>query len=295
MRVTLAAYAKINLDLRVLERRPDGYHDLRTLFQELDLHDTITVSPAPGPLQLAGDAERMPLDRTNLAWRAAAALWRVAGHAGDPEGVQIRIRKRIPARAGLGGGSSDAAATLLALNRVWRLALSRSALAAIAADLGADIPFFLTGGAALGLGRGEVLYPLLDLPATAVVVVLPAFGVATADAYRWLADDRARKPRPPQLEPTRGRLGWLALGTCQNDFEPVVEARYPEIRVIRQELLANGARLARLSGSGSAVFGLFASSRDASRASRALKREGREVLVTRTHPRSAAARRALRS
>ena len=291
MRVTIAARAKINLDLRVLERRADGYHELQTIFQELELHDTVSVERAPGPFRLAGEPGRMPLDRSNLAWRAAAALWRVAGRPGEPEGARIRIRKRIPLQAGLGGGSTDAAAALLGLNRVWRLALTRPALAAVGAEIGADIPFFLIGGAAMGLERGEALYPLVDLPPTPVVLVVPPFGVPTGDAYEWLAEERARASQLPAPVPAPGRAGWLTLGTCQNDFEAVVERRHPEIRTLREALSHHGARLARLSGSGSAVFGLFGSSRQAALAARHLAGDGRTVFRTRTSPRRASARR----
>ena len=121
MRLTLRASAKINVDLRIGARRSDGYHDLQTVLQALDLHDTVTIESRRGPFALDGDAASMPLDESNLVWRAASALWRAAGKPGDPGGVRVRVTKRIPSRAGLGGGSSDAAAALVGLSRVWRL------------------------------------------------------------------------------------------------------------------------------------------------------------------------------
>src|SRR4029079_4602608 len=160
-RVRLRAHAKINLDLRILGVRPDGYHELRTIFQTIALHDVVTVESRRGAFELDGDAALMPLDRTNLAWRAADLLWRAAGKRGSPSGARIVIDKRIPSQAGLGGGSSDAAASLVGLNRVWRLGLSQARLMAIGAALGADVPFFIARGTAFGLGRGYETYPLV--------------------------------------------------------------------------------------------------------------------------------------
>ena len=182
----IQARAKINLDLRVLGTRPDGYHELRTIFQTLDLHDTVTVARVRGALRLRGDASRMPLDRTNLAWRAAEALWQGSGRTGEQHGVEIHIVKRIPSAAGLGGGSSDAAAVLTALNEIWKLRMPVADLHGVAASLGADVPFFLVGGTALGLGRGDEIFPLADLPVSPVVVAWPDEGVSSADAYSWL-------------------------------------------------------------------------------------------------------------
>ena len=280
-RVRVRAHAKINLDLRVLGRRADGYHELRTIFQTLDLHDVLTVSRARGPFRLTGEGEPMPLDRTNLVWRAAEVLWRAAGRAGAPAGAQVHVDKRIPARAGLGGGSSDAAAALRALCRVWGVRLPLPDLVRLAAELGADVPFFLLGGTALGLGRGEELFPLPDLPRRAVVIARPAFGVETAAAYGWLAADRQGQPRPPGLAPD-----WLdltaGLGDCLNDLERPVERRHPGIGALRRQLDEAGAELARMSGSGSAVFGVFRARAAASRALRALRRGGVDAILTAT-------------
>ena len=165
-RVRLRAHAKINLDLRILGVRPDGYHELRTIFQTIALHDVVTVESRARRVR-AGGRRRVDAARPARTSRGArqTRLWRAAGKRGSPSGARIVIDKRIPSQAGLGGGSSDAAASLVGLNRVWRLGLSRARLMAIAATLGADVPFFLVGGTALGLGRGDEIYPLADLPA----------------------------------------------------------------------------------------------------------------------------------
>jgi 4-diphosphocytidyl-2-C-methyl-D-erythritol kinase len=276
MRLTLRASAKINLDLRVGARRPDGYHELHTILQTIDLHDTVTVESRRGPWALEGDPAVMPLDHTNLVWRAAAALWRAAGKSGEPHGVRVRVTKRIPAQAGLGGGSSDAAAAMVGLSRAWRLRLSPREIISVAATVGSDVPFFLIGGTALGLGRGEHVYPLVNRPRRHVVLVLPRFGVSTADAYGWLADQRDQDTGPWTLDPDG----------CRNDLEAPVERRHPAIGAIRRRLTKAGAELARMSGSGSAVFGLFSAQRAASAAAAGLARDGHRVVLTRTRPRN---------
>ena len=278
MRVTLRAHAKLNLDLRVGGRRADGYHELRTIFQTVALHDTLVIESTPRkPFTIAGDASAMPLGEDNLAWRAAATLWRAIGRAGPPMGARMTIRKRIPAQAGLGGGSSDAAATLAGLNRLWREPIAPPALVSLAATLGADVPFFLVGGSALGLGRGDEVYPLIDLPSHDVVIVRPPFGVSTKDAYAWLADARSTPPgKDVALGAKRSDEGFA------NDFERVVEAHHPEIQEIRQRLQRLGAKIARMSGSGSAVFGLFETAAGARRAEAKLRRPEWTVIRTRT-------------
>ena len=285
---TLRACAKINVDLRVLDRRPDGYHEVHTVLQTLELHDTLRIDAARGPFRLEGDARVMPLDPSNLVWRAAEALWRAAGRSGPARGARVRVVKRIPAQAGLGGGSSDAAATLVGLAALWRLRMRREEIAAVAATLGADVPFFLYGGTALGLGTGERVFPLADLPRRYVVLAQPSIGVSTADAYRWLSEARAQDTAP------RAPASWdpLPAGGA-NDFEPVVERRHPEIAAARQLLEGAGAETARMSGSGSAVFGLFPGLRPARRAAAALDSAGYRVVLTSTRRRSPIERRRL--
>jgi 4-diphosphocytidyl-2-C-methyl-D-erythritol kinase len=192
--ITIDAHAKINLSLRVGDKRADGFHDVRTILQSIELADRVICEPSRGPFEIVCSTPGVPADRTNLVWTAAQRLWEAAARKDELRGVRITLDKRIPAKAGLGGGSSDAAATLVALRRLWKLPVTDQALYAIAAKLGSDVPYFLIGGTALGLGRGEDVYPLDDLPRLWVVLIFPPFGIATADAYRWLDDMREKEP-----------------------------------------------------------------------------------------------------
>jgi 4-diphosphocytidyl-2-C-methyl-D-erythritol kinase len=224
----------------------------------------------------------VPTDRRNLVWKAASLLWRTAERGrGEPRGVSVTLEKRIPAEAGLGGGSADAAVTLLALNRLWKLGLDSVALARIGARLGADVPFFLVGGTALGLGRGDDIYPLSDLPKVYVVLIKPGFGVSTVEAYRWYDEEPKRLRRE-----TAGRLqpdGWPAWAAAlRNDLEAPVVRHHPTISRICQTLVDAGAVKAAMSGSGSAVYGLFERADAARRTARDLARPGWTVLATRT-------------
>lgn len=282
MTLTVRAHGKINLDLRILGRRPDGYHELRTVFQTLALHDVLVFRPRPGPFVLRCRNVDLAADATNLVWRAAAAVWRAAGRPGEPAGVSITLTKRIPVGAGLGGGSSDAAATLLALNRLWRLGLPFAALYREAATLGADVPALLVGGTVLGLGRGDEVYPLIDAPPFFVVLLLDATRVATADAYRWWDEDRNETPARPVEKAPLGPWWPGSAVAVTNDFEPVVGRRMPAVLAAKRALLDAGAAAAALAGSGSAVFGLFRTRSSATRAARVLQGAGGMVLVTRT-------------
>ena len=288
--VTIKAFAKINLTLQALGKRQDGFHDVRTVLQTIDLSDRMVCVSRRGPLRLRCRAEGVPADHTNLVWRAVAALWRAAGRSGEPRDLEIAVTKRIPVGAGLGGGSSDAAATLAALTRLWNLDLSRQALARVAAALGSDVPFFLWGGAALGLGRGDEIYPLADLPRWWVVIVTPPFGISTAEAYGWI-DARAAgdgATADPRLINT-----WLAsVPVLGNDFEAPVTRRHPEIAQVVVALRQQGALLAAMSGSGSAIFGLFASRQSLNLARRRLRvRPGWGVRMARLLSRDEFARR----
>jgi 4-diphosphocytidyl-2-C-methyl-D-erythritol kinase len=291
--LTIDAFAKINLTLSVLGARADGLHEVRTVLQTIDLSDRLTFALRPGPFVLRCGARGVPTDRSNLVWRAAEALWRAAGRSGDPRDLLVTLDKRIPARAGLGGGSSDAAATLVALDRLWRLGLSREALTPVAAALGADVPFFLWGGAALGLGRGDDVYPLPDLPAWWALVVVPPFGVLTADAYGWL-DRQAVTAGPAPARDRRLARTWLArLPAAGNDLEGPVSRHHPEIAATVARLRGQGALLSAMSGSGSALFGLF-STRAAADAARLRLRPGAgwRRHVARLLPRATCERRA---
>lgn len=290
LKLTVRAHAKVNLDLRVLGVRADGYHELRTVFQTIELHDTLVCSEKPGPFTLKCRNPGVPLDAGNLVWRAAAALWTALGRTGEIRDAVVQIDKKIPVEAGLGGGSSDAAAALIALGRLWGGA-PVTLLREVGATIGADVPFFLSGGTALGLGRGEEIYPLVDLPPHYVVIVRPPFGVSTAEAYAWYDEDRAaglRENREFQTLP----VPWPSRAAQMvNDLEPPVLRRHQEIGALKLQLREAGATAAAMSGSGSAVFGLFRSRLAAERAVKPLSRNGARALVTRTLTRAEHERR----
>jgi 4-diphosphocytidyl-2-C-methyl-D-erythritol kinase len=291
VRVRVRAYAKVNLDLRVLGTRADGYHELRTVFQSVALYDTLLCVTRPGPFALRCRTSGVPLDESNLVWRAACALWTAIGRPGAPTDLAISIRKQIPLQAGLGGGSADAAATLLALARVWG-GVPVSTIRDVAGTVGADVPYFLSGGTALGLGRGEEIYPLVDLPTHWVVIVQPPYGISTAEAYAWYDEDRAaglREPREPQMLP----VPWPTRAAQMiNDLEPPVVRRHPEIGTLKILLREAGAVAAAMSGSGSAVFGLFRSQAAARAALKPVSRAGARARLTRTLSRAEHERRA---
>ena len=252
------AFAKINLSLRVLGRRPDRFHELRTIFQSIALHDTLTIRRSRGPFRLTCDDPNCPAGQANLIWRAAAAMWKAAGRRGAPRDVAVDLQKRIPMNAGLGGGSSDAAAAIRAFARLWRVDERR--WRAIGGALGADVPYFFEGGTVLGLERGDLLFPLRDRPPASVVLVLPSFGVSTAEAFSWFDRDRRGA----------GTKRATAAHQFANDLEAAVAKRHPEITRIVRALERAGASHAAMTGSGSAVFGLFESARTAGRAARAV-------------------------
>src|SRR4051794_39051708 len=249
--------------------RDGGYHELRTIFQSIALHDTLTVRATRGPFTLTCDDPACPTDGSNLIARAAVAMWKAAGRRGAPRGVAIDLEKRIPMQAGLGGGSSDAAAALRVFAKRWRV--SGQKLVAAAEALGADVPYFLEGGAMLGLERGDLLFRLAEPPPAWVVLVLPGFGVSTKDAFAWFD----AWPGTPKLRASDERRR-------VNDLEAPVAARHPEIGRIISALRRAGASQAAMSGSGSAVFGLFFSRAAAIRAAKRLASPSRRTLLSRT-------------
>ena len=289
--VSLPSFAKINLDLRVLGTRADGYHDLKTIFQSLALFDNVTVTTRRGPLAVTCDEPDIPTDQRNLVWKAASLLHRTAtGKSTPPSGALIDLRKRVPSEAGLGGGSSNAAMTLLALNKLWKLDLDLGTLIRIGARLGADVPYFMHGGTALGLGRGDDIYPLADMPPVHVVILRPGFGVSSADAYTWFDEESRKVLKEPARRPVPP--GWPAWSTAlRNDLEAPVVRHHPAIGRIRQSLIDAGATFAAMSGSGSAVFGLFERGDAARRTANDLARPGWLSLHTRTLNRREYARR----
>jgi 4-diphosphocytidyl-2-C-methyl-D-erythritol kinase len=269
--VRIPAFAKINLRLDILGKRADGYHELRTIFQTISLHDDLRLRASTQPgisLSIQGNValSREPFQK-NLVYRAVDALRR---ELKIRAGVEIELRKTIPAGRGMGGGSSDAAAALLGYLRLTGRKLPLPRLLEIAASLGADVPFFLFGGRALGTSRGNEIYPLPDIPKLSVLIVSPRdIHVPTPDAYRWL------KARPLTLTKSAAdpklwefcALCWSTQGSgLSNDFERPVFRRHPRLDQIKRALLQRGAAEASLAGSGSAVFGVFPSPTMARRA-----------------------------
>lgn len=254
-RVVVRCPAKVNLGLRVLGVRRDGYHEIRTVFQAIDLCDTLVLE-ADTDLCLSCDEPRLRVDDSNLVVRAARVL---AERAGSPLGARIDLRKTIPLAGGLGGGSSDAAGALVGLTALHGLPLSTEDLEPLAARLGADVPFFLRGGTAEGIGRGERIAPLPFAGPLHLLLGLPPFGVSTAEAYSW-ADAHLTLPSK-DVSVGRSAAGKLSKENDfrwgVNDLEPGVFARFPGLAAFRDGLRERGARLALLSGSGSTVFGVF--------------------------------------
>lgn len=252
------AQAKINLFLRVGPRDATGYHEIATLFQRIDLADELTIRVGGTVRAIDCIGPRLPSDGLgppdkNLAYRAALAY---AERAGWLHGFAIELVKHIPVGGGLGGGSADAGAVLRALDALAPRPVGSAVLHEIAASLGSDVPFMATAMArAHGSGRGEKLAAASDEPSRPVVLAIPRVSVSTADAYRWLDEDRARHPPGSAGQPAAS--GALSTEQSGNDFEPVVEARHPELRRYRERLRHAGARVARLSGSGATVFGIF--------------------------------------
>jgi len=279
--VSFLAPAKLNLSLQVFGKRADGYHNIRSVMVPVSLYDEVTVEEAPAGISVECDAPGVPTGTANSCHKAAALF---LAWAGTPAGVRIRIRKSIPAESGMGGGSSDAASALKGLIALTGKQPPPEALQAMAIGVGADVPFFLPGGAALVEGIGEHLTPLpWNVPFHAVIV-RPAFGLSTREGY-------ARLGREPGAPPPRGRVPAFrtfseVASIVRNDFEAAWDSSCPEIGAIRRELTSAGAAAAGLSGSGSAVFGLFPSEEAAREARGKLAAggggKGRRIFVARS-------------
>jgi 4-diphosphocytidyl-2-C-methyl-D-erythritol kinase len=273
--VRVPAFAKVNLCLDVLGRRPDGYHELRTVFQTISLFDTLDLELQKKPtidLHILGDASLSGVPSAdNLVYRALRGL---ATALGLSQGVRAVLTKRIPVGRGLGGGSSDAAAALIGLLKLTGQRIEPARLMELASGLGADVPFFLRGGRALGVGRGDEIYPLPDVDRRHLLVVSPHdIAVPTKDAYGWLSRELTNGDIPNKL------LRFCALcwspqgGALSNDFEAAVFPRYPRLAAIKRELLQQGAAEASLAGSGSAVFGVYQNPAKARRAARSFPKD----------------------
>ena len=271
---TLPAFAKVNLTLRVLGRRPDGYHEIQTVLQTISLHDLITFeSHESGKLEVVCTDPEVPSDESNLVHRAAALL---RERCGLKQGARVTLEKNIPAQAGLGGGSADAAVALLGLSRLWNVETNKAELVELGARLGTDVPFFLDGGTALATGTGADIRPLRDAPTTHLVVVTPGVKISTAEAYKALnAPALTKVGSAANLSVSRAesQFSGSLLEAMRNDFEAVVGRLHPEIGRAREALQGAGARGAMLSGSGSSVFGAFDSKGDAERAGGVLSAE----------------------
>ena len=266
--------AKVNITLAVGEKRPDGYHQVTSVMQRISLHDVLTVTRTESGIALTCTDPSLPSGPENLACRAAALFFRETGLSG---GVSMALEKHIPSQAGLGGGSSDAASVLLALRRLYAPALPDEALETMAAALGSDVPFFICGGTQLATGRGEVLSPLPPLQGGWFVIVKPPESFSTPEMYRRL--DALPVASPPPLPPLQSGLPALAAGLF-NSFECAVPAG-SDIWAIKSRLLECGALAALLSGSGSAVFGLFSDPAAADEAARSLRAVWPETFTAR--------------
>jgi 4-diphosphocytidyl-2-C-methyl-D-erythritol kinase len=327
MAVTVRSFAKINLGLRIGALRPDGYHELRTVYQTIGLHDVVRVQPVSGSrIEIRCEDPRVPADESNTCYRIVA---RALAALKVRRGVVIDIEKRLPVKGGLGGASSNAVAALIALERALGKSMSPSERLRIAAEVGSDLPLFLVGGTVIGCGRGEEVYPAIELPRLACVVAIPDIGVSTPRAFAdWDlmhgegpdASPAAAGEGAPKLTASapsdrmmrfghvvsawltglaqnkflsgvpgsrsRGRAETPLLDLVhtgiENDFEEVVFPQYPALRQVKRAMLRVGASYASLSGSGSAIYGLFSSGKMAAEAAVKLREKGIPAQPTAT-------------
>jgi len=298
MRLSVPSFAKINWMLEVLGPRPDGYHEVRTVLQTVDLADVLHFEWMGAGIEVVCAHPQVPSGPANLVFRAAERLHRAKGVRA---GVRVRIEKRIPVAAGLGGGSSNAAVALLALAQLWGIVLEPEEMLELGRELGTDVPFFLIGGTALGIGRGDEVYPLPEVRAEAVLLVHPGFAVSTSWAYGQLT----KRGTPGNISVCsrawhRAVRMWHAVGASEgekaakllaeivvgNDLEAVVRERHPELTRGLDRLREHGALAVGLSGSGPTMFGVFESEREAERAEAAFATLGWWRARTRTLGRS---------
>lgn len=274
----IKAAAKLNFSLDILGIRPDGYHEMDMVMQTIDLFDDVELSKA-GTISVFSDGS--PDGPENLAWKAAEAFFRAAKRSG---GARIRLTKRIPAQAGMAGGSADAAAVLIGLNVLYDARLSPEALRDAGLSVGADVPYCLIGGTARVRGIGEIVEPMPPFLSGYLVVAKPAIGISTAEAFRRF--DRAENLRHPDIAALLSVMEKGQLDALSLFMENVLEQseQNETVETLRQELLKNGALAACMTGSGSAVFGLFSEKEAASRCAVALAGENRQIFVTKPYP-----------
>ena len=250
--VKAKSFAKINLGIEIVRRRRDQYHEIRTLFQTVNLYDELEFQILGGPeILIKGNDPSIPWDESNLIHRAAVLLRK---ESGVESGVSVRVNKRIPPGRGLGGGSGNAAVTLLALNRIWRLGWPGEKLRDLGGRLGADVPYFFTGGLALGLGRGDICFPLEDFPSRHAVIILPAMAVPTASVYGNLRISLTLNPKDSKI------IRFLDTGelcSLRNELEDTIFSLYPQLKNYKSLIKSPDSELSLVSGSGSAVFSLF--------------------------------------
>ena len=277
------AYAKINLGLKVLGKREDGYHNILSVFQTLDLSDQLTLSRfQSGEVEILCEHPNVPTDSSNLIFRAIEALW---NETGCREGMKIHLQKNIPVGAGLGGGSSDAAAVLRILNKVWKLELSTSRLREIASELGSDVPFFLRRGTAIVTGRGERIRYLQWTPNVFFAVVYPGVHISTRWAFENLTLNLTKTRVYNKFVNSVDDFGLTSpdslLDILENDFSALIESTYPIVGKALKSLTKLGASSCSLSGSGSAVFGVFRDREEAFNAVSHMKDCGFEAYLCR--------------
>ena len=288
--IKICSFAKVNLTLDVLSVRPDGFHDIESVIQSIGLHDLILISAGDKPgIHIECSKPGIPTDEKNLAHKAAAFVLKKCNQ--QPPGLDIRINKRIPVEAGLGGGSSNAAAVIRGLDRLLDLSIGSEEALEIAASIGSDVPFFMVGGTALVAGRGEIIQPQPDIAEWYMVIAKPDFGVSTAWAYKHSDEiSGSSAPKTGEKYPFSSRMlkcikkeEWALLPEfLGNDLEAPTIEQHPEIAQIKEDLLQTGARASLMCGSGSAVYGLYHSLIAASKAAEEMQGRGSDIFVTST-------------
>lgn len=283
----LLAPAKINLFLEVVDKRIDGYHNIRTIFQKIELFDELSFEVIGDGIELAVSGASLPTGHDNIVYRAAKCIM---DYANIKKGVKIHIKKNIPLAAGLGGGSSDAAAALLGACSLWGIDISFNELLVMAADLGADVPFFLYGASALGLGRGDELYPINMPCQMQLLIVNPCIEISTASVYQKYDSLNNTKmlltKDEKDIKIIRFMQGEVSIknigGFLYNDLEAVVFNDYPVVKELKDELIKHGAAGSLMTGSGPTVFGVFLNEKEAMKGASELEKRGYKVWVTKT-------------
>jgi 4-diphosphocytidyl-2-C-methyl-D-erythritol kinase len=279
--LTVKAYAKINLTLEIIQRLPSGYHEIKSVMQQTALCDTITIGEAQAGITIESASSNVPRNARNSIWKAAAMI---KERCGVDRGVKFRLVKRIPVGGGMGGGSADAAATLVGLNKFWQVGLSQEELFEISREIGMDVAFCILGGTALATGRGEIVEPLPSPPKLPLVIVNPGIFVSTRSAYEGLkvdeltfADKSAKMIAAIQRQDFDG-----IVASLHNDFESTVLDEYPVIGAAKRDLVEAGAEAALLSGSGASVFGIARTAAQARAIAEMLKPRYPFVFATHT-------------